>query len=170
MSVEALTWALSQAPEVPSHCVATLLGLANHAMSDGTSSYPSHSTLAGYVRKVPRQVQKDLVKLEDLGLIRRGDQRHVGHIPVDRRPVVWDLAVERRVDGGVLEPSVKPVSGRSGIPTRPFVRGGGGAPHHVHRPRSGAANPASGPHCSRHRGWPARNCGPCLSETKAAVE
>src|SRR5690554_6229292 len=96
MSVHALTWALEDAPDVPPHLVATLVGLANHADEHGRGAYPSQPRLARYTRKGERNVRRDLDALESLGLIRRGDQRYTAHLPPDRRPVVWDLAMERR--------------------------------------------------------------------------
>lgn len=112
MSVHALTWALEDAPDVPPHLVATLLGLANHAAEDGRGSYPSQARLARYTRKGERNVRRDLDALEGLGLIRRGDQRYTAHLPPDRRPVVWDLAMERR----------RPAAPRAGERGRPTSR------------------------------------------------
>ena len=93
MSVEAISWALNEAPDVPPQTVAVLIGLANHAGPDGRGSYPSQPTLARYTRKGPRAIRKDLVTLEEKGLIRRGNQRLTDHLPPDKRPVVWDLAM-----------------------------------------------------------------------------
>ncbi|GIG92366.1 hypothetical protein Pen02_73020 [Plantactinospora endophytica] len=114
MSVEAVSWALNDAPDVPPSCLAVLLGLANHAHANGRGAYPSQERLAHYARKSTRSVRADLASLERLGIIRRGDQRHVAFIPVDRRPVVWDLAVERtRPIPTALDRFAEPVSGRS---------------------------------------------------------
>jgi hypothetical protein len=113
MSVEAMAWALNEAPEVPPSCVAVLVGLANHAHANGRGAFPSQERLAHYARKSARSIRSDLATLERLGLIRRGDQRHTAFIPVDRRPVVWDLALERRREvPGSLDPFAEPASGR----------------------------------------------------------
>lgn len=114
MSVEAITWVLKDAPDVPPQLVSTLIGLANHASPDGRNAYPSQGTLARYTRKDERTVRRDLAKLVDIGLIQKGDQRIVDHLPKDRRPVVYDLAVWRRMDldGGT------PTSGRTSTPAR----------------------------------------------------
>lgn len=93
MSVEAISWALNEAPDVPPSSVAVLIGLANHASHDGRGAYPSQPTLARYARKTERAIRNDLATLERAGVIRRGDQRLVDHLPPDRRPVVWDLAM-----------------------------------------------------------------------------
>lgn len=95
MSVQAISWALEEAPDVPARLVSTLIGLANHAGRDGRGSYPSTETISHYTRKSVRQVQRDIDDLEALGLIARGDQRMALHIRPDHRPVVWDLAVGR---------------------------------------------------------------------------
>lgn len=96
MSVQAITWVLEDAPDLPPHLVGTLLGLANHADRHGRGSYPGQATLAFYTRKNDRSVRNDLAQLLGLGLIRLGDQRLVQHIPADERPVVYDCAMERK--------------------------------------------------------------------------
>ncbi|MGH8881053.1 MAG: helix-turn-helix domain-containing protein, partial [Stackebrandtia sp.] len=94
MSVEAITWALRDAPDVPPHLVSTLFGLANHADPNGKGAFPGLARLASYTRKEQRVVRKDLTALLKLGLIRKGDQRLISHIRPDKRPVVYDLAIE----------------------------------------------------------------------------
>ncbi|WP_446216539.1 helix-turn-helix domain-containing protein [Micromonospora sp. IBHARD004] len=112
MSIEAVSWALSDAPDVPPQCVAVLIGLANHAHANGRAAFPSQERLAHYARKTVRSVQNDLKTLERLGLIRRGDQRHTAFLPADRRPVVYDLAMGRRRPlPGALDPFAEPQSG-----------------------------------------------------------
>ena len=93
MSVQALAWALEDAPNCPASLVSTLMGLANHANEDGCAAYPSVELLTEYTRKSERQVQRDLRALIDLHLIREGDQQLAAHYPPDRRPVVYDLAM-----------------------------------------------------------------------------
>lgn len=93
LSVEAISWVLHDAAGCPPQLVSTLIGLANHADPSGRGAYPGQGMLASYTRKSERQVRRDLAEAERLGLIRRGDQRVVAHIPADRRPVVWDLAL-----------------------------------------------------------------------------
>lgn len=137
MSVQALSWALSEAAgysddglvEVPPELVTVLVGLANHADEHGRHAYPSAGTLAHYARKSERQVRRDLVRLEELALIVRGDQRLVLHIDPDRRPVVWDLNLSLRRPprevpkprGGKRPNGVTPASPRS---ERPDTQGG----------------------------------------------
>ncbi|WP_442933262.1 helix-turn-helix domain-containing protein [Micromonospora psammae] len=209
MSVEAVSWALSDAPDVPPSCLAVLIALANHADAKGAAAYPSQDRLAHYARKSTRSVRSDLATLERLGLIRRGDQRHVSQLPTDRRPVVWDLAMERRrALSASLDPFAEPQSGRPNeapepVDNRPeadvppvrtgrkqaFIRPEAGFQigrkqasaepslnHQEPSPRarslSGGAAPPTDPragHCSRHRGSPAHNCGPCRAERLGGV-
>ncbi|MEU5726859.1 helix-turn-helix domain-containing protein [Micromonospora sp. NPDC047738] len=113
MSIEAVSWALSYAPDVPPQCLAVLIGLANHADAAGRAAFPSQERLAHYARKTVRSVRRDLDELERLGLIRRGDQRHTAFLPADRRPVVWDLATHRRRPlPASLDPYAEPHPGR----------------------------------------------------------
>lgn len=91
MSIKAVTWALKDAP-VPdplSHLV--LIGLADHTDDDGRGAWPSVRKLAEYARCSERTVHARLRVLEDHGLIRRGDQELLGHLPANRRPVVYDV-------------------------------------------------------------------------------
>lgn len=99
MSTQAMVWALEDAPDVPAQALGALMGLANHADEHGRGAYPDQETLAAYARKSSRQVRTDLARLEEVGLIRRGDQSLVAHIREDKRPVVWDVAMERRKPG-----------------------------------------------------------------------
>lgn len=95
MSIQALKWVMEDAPVEKSCWLPVLYGLANGADEDGKGSRASQATLAHFARKTVRAVQKDLAALERAGLIRRGNQALVSHLPLDRRPMVWDLALER---------------------------------------------------------------------------
>ncbi|WP_374249773.1 helix-turn-helix domain-containing protein [Micromonospora sp. R77] len=252
MSVEAVTWALAHAPDVPPSCLAVLIGLANHADDAGRGAFPRQERLAFYARKTVRSVQSDLKTLEKLGLIRRGDQSRAAFLAADRRPVVWDLALDRRRPlPGSQEPLAQPQPGECQQPhrndeartaglttgtkrgTAPFSMGQGsaldralptskqgeahprtgrsplpdgvkptsrrGEAHYLTtrstrpngtkrasdepsltikeisaRPRARTATGASADsrradQCARHRGSPARNCGPCRAETLGGV-
>lgn len=110
MSLEAIGWVLRDAPDVPSQCVSVLIGLADHADKRGRGAYPSAGTLATYARKSERQVRYDLSLLAEAKLIRPGDQSEVAKYPVNRRPVVYDLAMElTKASAGVQ--SVAPQAG-----------------------------------------------------------
>lgn len=103
MSVEAISWALNLAP-VPadksgkpsSACAFVLVALANHADPAGRDAYPSVDTICRYTRLSERTVRYALDRLEEAGIIRPGNPDIVAaKIPRgDRRPQVWDLAME----------------------------------------------------------------------------
>jgi hypothetical protein len=189
MSVEATSWALSEAPDVPPQCVAVLLGLANHAHANGRGAFPSQERLAWYARKSVRSVRRDLAELEGLGLIRRGNQAYVAFLPTDRRPVVWDLATgQRRELLAVLDDAAEPQSGRSAAVPEPVdnrgdvrVRADVNGQTTGRRRPSGRTYTSAEPSltintqgrgrpmgrradCPRHRGSPAGNCGPCRAD------
>ncbi|MEU8007468.1 helix-turn-helix domain-containing protein [Catellatospora sp. NPDC049111] len=147
MSIEAINWVLDDAPDLPSNLVATLIALANHADRNGKAAAPSQKRIAAYTRKKPRTVRADLAALETLGLIRRGDQNHVAFLPADRRPVVYDLATERRSNpdpapaaptAGRADAADNPAHNRAAPCRRPAVHHprptppGGGTPPPVH--------------------------------------
>lgn len=71
-----------------------LLELANHAKADGTAAWPSKATMAETAECDTKTVQRNLRKLEAAGWIRRGDQQLVAHLRADRRPVVYDIAMD----------------------------------------------------------------------------
>lgn len=93
MSIEATSWALSVDTVPDSTARVILLGLANHAARDGSAAWPSVATLAEYAVCSERTVQRKLRELEARGLLRKGDQRLLQHLPADRRPVVYDLPI-----------------------------------------------------------------------------
>lgn len=100
MSIEAIKWAVEYAPPMPSQLVATLTGLAYHADKQGHGAYPSVPRLAAFACKDKRSVQRDLKQLRELKFIRLGDQSLAAHLPLGKRPEVYDLAMERTVHGG----------------------------------------------------------------------
>ncbi|WP_157635556.1 helix-turn-helix domain-containing protein [Nostocoides japonicum] len=71
-----------------------LIALAKHTpRADGSGAYPSQETLAEAIATTPRAVRRGLVVLLERSLIKRGDQGLVDHLPGNKRPVVYDLAV-----------------------------------------------------------------------------
>lgn len=94
MSLKACWWAM-QTKRVHSavgRCV--LYYLADATPNDeGKHSFPSVSRIAEKINVSVRTIQRELRRLEDDGLIRRGDQRYVSHIKPQYRPVVWDLDI-----------------------------------------------------------------------------
>lgn len=89
-----------------------LMGIANHADAHGRNAFPSQATLAEYAECSDRSVRRKLSELEALGVIARGDQRLVSHLPRDRRPVVWDIPALSKTTGHLVRPSsVRPDRG-----------------------------------------------------------
>ena len=120
MSLQAILWVMHKAPVEPNAKFRTLLELANFADDEGRSAFPSRGRLAERTGLSSGSVARHLRALESDGLIRRGDQSLVGHYRRDRRPVVWDLAMEldrskasARVDSGAVEDDSGAVFGRS---------------------------------------------------------
>lgn len=103
MSIEAMTWALKYAPAPDPLTRLVLIGYADHAHGDGTCSWPSNATLQEYTGASESTVRRRVQQLVTLGLLKRGDQRHVAHIPADRRPVVYDLCLWITKPNGVSD-------------------------------------------------------------------
>lgn len=97
MSVQAMAWAIEQrfVTDAPTRHV--LLCLANYADKTGRGAFPSASTLADETGLSERTVRYKLDTLAEAGLIRLGAQSLASAYieRADRRPVVWDLAIER---------------------------------------------------------------------------
>jgi hypothetical protein len=93
MSIKCVHWALNDAPVEEPVEVLILVAMAERAADDGTTTYQSVATIASKARISVRTCQTKLRKLEDAGIISRGDQQHAAHLPGNRRPVVYDLAV-----------------------------------------------------------------------------
>lgn len=89
-------WVLNDAPTDNQGEMLVLLGMANHASKYGRGVWCSQKTLAEYARCTDRTVRTHLAALEQRGIIRRGDQSMVEKFPPQRRPIVWDLAMELR--------------------------------------------------------------------------
>lgn len=112
MSVEAITWALNDAPVDNSLDELVLLGLANHAHPDGSAAFPSQATLARYARCTERTVRNALSRLLDAGVIAYGNPHIVAAYVArpDRRPTCYDLDLTRtrndrnETPGGNAEP------------------------------------------------------------------
>lgn len=99
MSIQAMSWAMEQQLCMDPSACSVLQALGNHADRDGTGAFPSVETLRRYTKLSERTIQAKLALLEKTGMIRRGNQDiAAAHIArADRRPVVWDLAMERGV-------------------------------------------------------------------------
>lgn len=134
MSIEAIKWALNDAPDVPPQLVAVLIGLANHAGPDGKGAFASQARLARYARKSDRAVRNDLAALLKLNLIKISEnQGAAAHIRQDQRPVVYELALHRTSGSAVPPGSTVPAvngdeSGQDGSTPGSTVPGGSRVP------------------------------------------
>jgi hypothetical protein len=73
-----------------------LVGYANHAHKDGTAAFPAIDTIAKYADCDRRSVQRHVATLLAEGFMREGDQELVSHLPRDRRPIVYDVAMSEQ--------------------------------------------------------------------------
>ena len=88
-----MIWVREHAPTNKSTELVVLYSLADRAADDGTGAWPSWATLQKEARASRATVARTLGRLEEKGLISRGDQTILDRLnyPRDRRPVVWDL-------------------------------------------------------------------------------
>lgn len=91
-----MTWALDarRSGAMSPEARLTLVALADYANAEHDhNAWPSAGTLAGRLGITERSVRRNLSALEELGVIERGDGRHVAHYRADRRPAVWRLVM-----------------------------------------------------------------------------
>lgn len=95
MSVEAISWALNEAPVDNPTSKLVLIALANHARPDGSSAFPSVQRMMRYTCLSERSVRQHLGLLEEAGIIERCDQRIVAAYidRADRRPTGYNLCI-----------------------------------------------------------------------------
>jgi len=100
-----MTWALDQQVATESISRHVLLCLANYADKGGRNAFPSAATLAQDTGLAVRTVRARLGQLLEAGVIRKGNQAIVAaYIPAaDRRPVCYDLVMERGACGAPRE-------------------------------------------------------------------
>ncbi len=101
----------------------TLIALANYTDPKGRAAWPSHATIARDRGVNARTIKRHFAELEDAGLIRRGDQMIVQHLPSNRRPVVWDVSqgVDLRPVTGVTDMTPQEVIPRGDTNDTPEV-------------------------------------------------
>jgi hypothetical protein len=128
VSLQALLWALNDAPCEDHAAVLVLLALADNAAEDGSGAGPSIATMAQRARCSTRTVQRHLRTLEDAGLIANGDQQLVAYIRGDKRPTVYDLKMAHK-RGDIVTPrssdGVSPPAPRGDKPGTDGVTTGG---------------------------------------------
>lgn len=131
MSVEAISWALNDAPVDNPTAKLVLIALANHARPDGSSSFPSVARLCRYTCLSERSVRAHLANLESDGIIERCDQRIVAAYidRADRRPVGYNLCINlvRGVQDVQVDEERGATNATNGVQDVP-ERGAGDAP------------------------------------------
>ncbi|MEV4483625.1 helix-turn-helix domain-containing protein [Micromonospora coxensis] len=177
MSVRASAWCWEHA-QVSGNELLVLLAIADHANDTGGGAWPSIKTLAAKARVSERTAQRVIGRLVAAQLVR-----------VDVAAGPNGTNVYTVLMGSLSTPAYPPVTDDTpddltGVtPERHSPRVKAVSPHprrqgdtrtsrtikeRQERPRSlrGAALPTNphAAHCSRHRGSPANNCGPCRSE------
>lgn len=90
MSIELVARAKKTRLKGDSTAKLLLIVLADYANDEGMA-WPSVRTLTEEVEKQDRQIQRALRKLEDMGLIRLGDQRLTRNYPKGQRPTVYEV-------------------------------------------------------------------------------
>lgn len=92
-----MAWAIEQDITTDPASTLVLICLANYADKFGRSAFPSVDTLCKESRLSERTIRQRLRELEELGLIKRGDQSVVSiYIKrEDRRPICYDLQLDR---------------------------------------------------------------------------
>jgi hypothetical protein len=100
MSVEAMSWALSQQIVSDPTARHVLLCLANYADVNGMAAFPSVERLKKVTGLSERTIRYKLDDLERAGAIRRGNQAvpraYIGRD--DKCPVAYDICIERGAD------------------------------------------------------------------------
>ncbi|MEU5950343.1 hypothetical protein ABZ793_33035 [Micromonospora sp. NPDC047465] len=93
MSLDALLWAVKDAPvaDVEEHAVLTVL--ADQADESGCGAFLSTKTIGKRTKLHERTVQRRLDTMLERGLLGLGDQSLARYIRADRRPVVYDLLI-----------------------------------------------------------------------------
>ncbi|MGI5222469.1 helix-turn-helix domain-containing protein [Nocardia sp. CA-290969] len=152
MSWQASRWAARVAKTESGSEKCVLLVMAEIADEHGQGVRVSQGTLEERCCFTERTVRRALIGLETRGLIRRGNQRLVQHLPVGRRPVVWDLVLtefagsEDLLNDDFGEDTVSPQAGHNVRSDTVTPQGG----HDV--PSEGTESPLDRGHCVPSRG------------------
>lgn len=94
MSLKATQWVFYDAPkDLDAYAFRLLCIMSDAVDSEGRGAWKAVAKYAHEVGCSVRTIQSRLRELEERGLIRKGDQRIVAHIPANRRPTVYDLNI-----------------------------------------------------------------------------
>lgn len=109
-----MSWQASQwAANIPHGLVGyvafrTLTLLANDAKENGSATWLEASTVAHRLGVSLRTAERAYEELRNNRLIEYGDQRHVAHLPQNRRPKVYDLTMSSHAEllNGTVTPEL----------------------------------------------------------------
>jgi hypothetical protein len=103
MSLDAMVWAVKDAPTANPTEKLVLIALAERAKDDGRNAFLSKKSLANRALCDPKTAQRCLGSLRDRGLIAKGDQSAADYIDPRYRPVVYDLLIPYSWYGAKIE-------------------------------------------------------------------
>lgn len=93
MSSTCVTYVLENCPLLDPYELSVMISIADGADYSGCGSRKSQETIATEARCSDRKVRDVLAELQAAGVLAKGDQRLVSHVPRDKRPVVWDVLI-----------------------------------------------------------------------------
>jgi CRP-like cAMP-binding protein len=93
MTLKTMVWAIDHSPTYDPTSRLILVAMADDADGEGKNCFTSVSTIAKKAAISVSTCRRRMDEMEAAGIIRRGDQRLAAHIPANRRPVVFDLAI-----------------------------------------------------------------------------
>jgi hypothetical protein len=93
MSLDAMIWAVKDAPLADCEEHAVLTVMADEADEDGCGVWLAIPTIAERARLSERQAARCVKDLRERGVLGLGDQSLAARIRADRRPVVYDLLI-----------------------------------------------------------------------------
>jgi hypothetical protein len=134
VSQRAVAWVLDDAP-VPVELLPALIAVARRCDENGKGSRQTASTIGVKIGKSKKQVQRDLVRLRELGLLLLGNQSLVAHLSAGQRPTVYDLPLHLKGDKPLRESKnptgakkTHPIHGTTPLEGAPPMDGVGGTP------------------------------------------
>lgn len=93
MSLDAMIWAVKDAPVVDVAERAVLGTMSEEADEDGEGAGIGVTTIAERCRLSTREVRRCLSDMVERRLLERGDQSRVAYLRADKRPVVYNLMI-----------------------------------------------------------------------------
>lgn len=129
MSFAAYMWVLKHGFAMCANAAqfATLVRIADHTDDSGRGCWTSQQTLSDELPMSRATVKRAIDELAQAGVIVPGDPALVAHLRKDKRPQVWDLAMDRRITRGRSDPSSRKSPSSTRGQTDPSLKGNGGS-------------------------------------------